>query len=129
MFNHVNAVVLLVNDFEASLAFYRDKVGLTVVQQEEKFAAFKMHNQDFAILHISDAAPMVNAEISEKPAHGVGRILLCADVEDVNAAYAAMGDRGVVFTQPPVDQAWGYRTVYFADPESNIWEFRQTIKS
>jgi uncharacterized glyoxalase superfamily protein PhnB len=40
-----------------------------------------------------------------------------------------MKDRGVAFTKPPVDQEWGYRTVYFADPEGNIWEFRQTIKA
>src|SRR5688572_15902849 len=104
MFRHVNAVVLLVHDFETSLAFYRDKVGLQVVQQEEKFAAFKMHDQDFALLHVSDAAEMVNAPISDVPAQGVGRILLCANVDDVNAAYATMKDRGVAFTKPPVDQ-------------------------
>jgi catechol 2,3-dioxygenase-like lactoylglutathione lyase family enzyme len=43
MFNRISAVVLFVQDFETCLTYYRDVIGLPVVQLEPAFAAFKMH--------------------------------------------------------------------------------------
>ncbi|MBC7814576.1 MAG: VOC family protein [Burkholderiales bacterium] len=127
MFNHVSAVVLFVQDFEKCLAFYRDTLGLPVAQLEPKFAAFKMHDQDFALLHVSNAAEMVTAEIDGPPARGVNPLMLCARVQDVDAAYETLKAKGVEFTQGPTSQYWGLRTIYFKDPESNIWEFAQPL--
>jgi len=49
-------------------------------------------------------------------------VLLCAGVDDVDAEYAALTAKGLKFIKPPVDQPWGRRTAYFADPEGNLWE-------
>jgi catechol 2,3-dioxygenase-like lactoylglutathione lyase family enzyme len=127
MFNHVTAIVLLVHNFEKSLTFYRDTIGLEVVQQEEKFAAFRMHDQDFAILHVSEAAEMFNAEIAGTPLKGVVPVLLCTKVPDVDAAYETLKAKGVAFTKAPVSQPWGIRAMYFTDPEGNIWEFAHPL--
>jgi uncharacterized glyoxalase superfamily protein PhnB len=53
--------------------------------------------------------------------------MLCADVADVDAVYQTLTAKGVAFIKPPIDQDWGWRTAYFADPEGNIWELRQAI--
>jgi uncharacterized glyoxalase superfamily protein PhnB len=53
--------------------------------------------------------------------------MLCADVADVDKVYDVLAAKGVAFINPPIDQVWGWRTTYFADPEGNVWELRQSI--
>jgi lactoylglutathione lyase len=122
MFQKVTAIVLFVQDFETCLTFYRDKLGLPVAQLEPKFAAFKMQDQDFAMLEISQAADMigVGVEAFEAQTGKIDRVLLCADVENVDTVYEAFKANGVQFTKAPVDQPWGIRAAYFRDPEGNI---------
>lgn len=129
MFNQVTAVVLFVQDFDTCLTFYRDKLGLPVAQLEEKFAAFKMHDQDFAILDLADAAKMVNLDPSAfEPQTGrADRVMLCTHVENVDATYETYKANGVEFTLPPTDQYWGIRAAYFRDPEGNIWEIAHPL--
>lgn len=42
MFNKLFAICLLVDDFEKSLSFYKDTLGLEVNSKEGKFADFKL---------------------------------------------------------------------------------------
>lgn len=130
MFRNINAVVLFVQDFDTALTFYRDALGLEVVVLEPTFAAFKMHEQDFAINAITEGAAMIGVDLSafESETGRLDRVLLCATVEDVDALYAQYTANGVTFTGAPVDKPWGYRVAYFRDPEGNIWELRQPIE-
>lgn len=129
MFNRVSAVVLFVQDFNKCLTFYRDTLGLEVVQLESRFAAFKMAGHDFALVEMSEASEMVNAEQTAfEPQTGkFDRVLLCARVDNVDTAYATLKARGVEFTQAPADKPWGIRTAYFTDPEGNIWEIAHPL--
>jgi len=52
---------------------------------------------------------------------------LCAGVENVDAVHAALEAKGVAFIRPPINQPWGRRTAYFADPEGNLWEIFQNL--
>jgi lactoylglutathione lyase len=129
MFNRINAVVLFVHDFKKCLAFYRDIVGLEVVQLESRFAAFKMQDQDFAIIEMSEASEMVKVPMDAfEPQSGkTDRVLLCTRVENVDDAYEALNAKGVEFTMPPTDQYWGLRTAFFKDPEGNLWEIAHPL--
>jgi lactoylglutathione lyase len=131
MFNRVHAVVLFVHDFDKCLAFYRDTLGLQVALLEPTFAAFKMHDQDFALQEISAAAEMFGVEPDALKAQSgkVDRMMLCARIDNVDAVYEALKAKGVEFAKPPVDQYWGLRCIYFRDPEGNFWEFAQPIAS
>jgi lactoylglutathione lyase len=129
MIRNVNAVVLFVQDFETSLAFYRDALGLEVAVHEPEFAAFRMHDQDFALNPLAKGADMVGLDISAfggQPGH-MARAMLCATVDDVDTLYTQYKANGVPFIKAPVDRYWGYRTAYFRDPDGNIWELRQPI--
>jgi lactoylglutathione lyase len=127
MFNKVSAVVLLVRDFETCLTFYRDTLGLEVVQLEPKFAAFKMQAQDFALQEITQAVENFNVNTGQT---GSGdQVMLCTQVEDVDAAYEMLKAQGVEFVKPPTDQYWGIRAAYFRDPEGNFWEIAQPIST
>jgi lactoylglutathione lyase len=130
MFRHISAAVLFVQDFEKSLTFYRDTLGLPIAVLESNFAAFQMDNQDFAINDITEAAKMVNLplEAFEAQSGKADHVMLCADVENVDAEYERLKAKGVEFTKAPVDQPWGIRAAYFRDPEGNIWEIKHPLQ-
>lgn len=126
MFRKVNANVLFVEDLPGMMTFYRDTLGLDVVFSDDVSYAFSMEGQDFALVTVAAGIAMLNAEVLGQAGMG-RRVMLCADVENVDAVYAALTAKGVRFIKPPIDQAWGWRTAYLADPEGNVWEFRQAI--
>jgi uncharacterized glyoxalase superfamily protein PhnB len=88
-----------------------------------------MGNVYFFLLEVSGAARMVSSEPLELKIEGGPRVLLAAGVEDIDAAYEELSAKGVTFLRPPTDQPWGLRTAYFADPEGNLWEINQSIRS
>jgi lactoylglutathione lyase len=127
MIRKVNAVVLFVQDLEKSMQFYRDTLGLEVVFSDDVSFAFRMENQDFALVKVSAGVEMLNEQVLVSQSGVSHRVMLCADVADVDAIHKTLTAKGVTFIKPPIDQHWGYRTAYFADPEGNIWELRQSI--
>ncbi|GER89067.1 hypothetical protein KDW_32290 [Dictyobacter vulcani] len=80
-------------------------------------------------MEISAAAHMISEEALDLKIEGGPRGFLAAGVDDVDATYEQLKARGVTFLRPPTDQSWGLRTAYFADPEGNVWEINQSIKS
>ncbi len=127
MIRKVNAAVLYVEDLEQAMTFYRDTLGLDVGFSDDVSYAFQMEGQDFALVHVSAGVEMLNAEVLGAGEGAGHRVMLCADVDDVDAVYQSLTAKGVAFIKPPVDQHWGWRTAYFADPEGTIWELRQAI--
>ena len=131
MFNKIMAIHLLVRDLAKCVAFYRDTLGLQVQESwsTSDSIAFQMENVYFWLLEAPGAAQMVSEEPLELVAEGGPRVLLAATVEDVDAAYEELKSKGVTFLRPPTDQPWRLRTAYFADPEGNLWELNQPIRS
>ena len=54
MFDKLFANCLLVDDFDRSMAFYRDNLGLTVNSQDGKFADFKLEGTSLAVFQKSE---------------------------------------------------------------------------
>jgi lactoylglutathione lyase len=131
MFQNIMAIELLVRDLVRCTAFYRDTLGLEVRERESTpdSVSFQMGNVYFFLLEVSGAARMVSSQALDLKIEGGPRVLLAAGVEDVDAAYEALKARGVTFLRPPTDQPWGLRTAYFADPEGNLWEINQSMRS
>lgn len=42
-------------------------------------------------------------------------------VEDVDASYRELRDKGVRFIKTPTDMPWGHRNADFVDPDGNMW--------
>jgi uncharacterized glyoxalase superfamily protein PhnB len=82
-----------------------------------------MEEQDFALQDITAAADMFQA----RTPHSGDGMMLCADFENVDAAYETFKTNGVEFTTPLLDQSWGIRAAYFRDPDGNLWEIRQRM--
>lgn len=106
-----------VSDYERSLMFFRDQLGLEVVTDDAEFgyASFKTGR---ASLAFAKAAPDQAALVGRHT--GIG---LMAD--DINDAYEAMRAAGVAFEQPPTKQPWGGVLALFKDPDGNLFYLDQ----
>jgi lactoylglutathione lyase len=129
MFTSIMATGLLVQDLARCTAFYRDTLGLEVQDSDSTSTSFRIENVYFFLLKATTAAQMIgDASIAQKTMGGA-HVLLAAGVENVDAAYEELQAKGVTMLNPPIDQPWGLRTAYFADPEGNFWEINQPVKS
>ncbi len=127
MIDNISATVLFVEDLPKCTTFYRDTLGLQVTFNDDNSFGFRLGDHDFLLLKFSTAADMISAEAVSLHAVGGHRVLLCAGVKDIDAAYKALTAKGISFIKPPQSQAWGRRTAYFADPEGNLWEIWQHL--
>lgn len=118
MFNKLFAVCLLVEDFEKSLSFYRDTLGLTVNSQDGKFADFKLEGTSLAIFEKSEATAMFPKEYMGS----AGGAVLAFQVDDVNKACEELKAKGIDVFEGPKTTEWGQTVAYFKDPDGNIWE-------
>ena len=131
MFHTIMAMELLVRDLARCTAFYRDTLGLKVEESESTpdSISFRMGNVHFFLLEFSGAAQMISENPLELKLGEGSRVLIAAGVADVDAAYEELKAKGVTFLKPPTDQFWGLRTAYFADPEGNLWEINQPVRT
>jgi uncharacterized glyoxalase superfamily protein PhnB len=124
MFHKIVATVLFARNLDTCITFYRDTLGLEMLERDAHSATFKLESLYFIVLDASEAANLIGQEVH---LGGGPRGLLAAAVQDVDAAYASLTARGAAFLRPPTDQPWGLRTAHFADPEGNLWEINQPV--
>ena len=60
MIRKVAAAVLFVEDLDGMMKFYRDKLGLEVVFSDATSYAFRMEDQDFALVTLASGVDMLN---------------------------------------------------------------------
>ena len=116
-------VILYVRDLEASVAFYRDVVGLPFKLRDAGYAEFVTGETRFGLLERTRASDLIGREPTEGGLAGEVLFLF----EDVDAEAERLRGLGVDFLSGPVDQPWGHRTLHFLDPEGFVVELAQKI--
>lgn len=129
MLRNIVANVLFVQNLETSQAFYRDVVGLQLADSDAVSASFRLGDRYLILLKITEAANLISTDAGALQRSGGPQMLTAAEVDDVDATYADLQAKGVTLLRPPTDQPWGLRTAHIADPEGNVWEINQPIKS
>lgn len=124
MFEKLFAICLLAEDFDKSLAFYRDTLGLSVNYSEGKFANFKLGETELAIFQKDAATAMFPAKFM-KPSGG---FLLGFQVESLEKSCQELTKKGIEIFEGPKTTAWGQKIAYFHDPNGNIWEISERAK-
>jgi len=127
MIGNIHATVLFVRDLSGCAAFYRDTLGFAVKHTDDNSVWFG--DQHILLLRRSAAAQLVGEDTLSSQAEGCPRVLICAEVEDVDATHAALEAKRVAFVQLPTSRPWGVRTAHFADPEGNLWEIAHDIQA
>jgi catechol 2,3-dioxygenase-like lactoylglutathione lyase family enzyme len=100
--------------WNATVAFYRDTLGLPITFASDWFVEFAI--TDTARLSVADAS-----RATLKSSGGAG-ITLTFEVANADALWAEFKDAGCEPT-PCRTHAWGARTFYLRDPEGHRLEF------
>lgn len=115
----VNYVNVFVSDYERALDFYRNVLGLTLLERDDEFgyASFATSGANMAVVRTDPA----QSELIGRHT-GIGLM-----VEDLDGAYAELKDR-VTFDEPPTRQPWGGYMAMLRDPDGNVFYFDQLIE-
>jgi catechol 2,3-dioxygenase-like lactoylglutathione lyase family enzyme len=105
----IGFVMLGVSDLNRSVAFYRDKLGLSVKQEIPGFAFL-----DGGGVTLCLSQPLAR---TTGPAGGASEIVF--SVDDVRAAYQALRGRGVQFMQEPRAVSGPMWAANFEDPDGH----------
>jgi catechol 2,3-dioxygenase-like lactoylglutathione lyase family enzyme len=109
----VNSVRIFTRDLERARRFYGDVLELEEQAAGGGFVVFDLSGVDIILEFI--------AADDEEGEDLVGRLLTASfRVDDVEAAYQYLQDRGVSFLQPPERQPWGGTLAFARDPDDNV---------
>jgi lactoylglutathione lyase len=118
----VGYVIVYVRDLAASIAFYRDVVGLALKFEDAGYAEFATGVARFALYEMRRADWLTNSRTTPGPAAEVVFM-----VEDVDAEARRLRELGTTILSGPADRPWGHRTLHVPDPDGFVVEFAQDI--
>ena len=122
----VGVITLFVADPQASKAFYARALDTESVWEDDNSVVFKLDNG--MMINLLQRGAPVSELLGRVPAADAGAsFLLTVWVDDCDATYAELTDRGASFTGAPIDRPWGVRTAAFADPDGFLWEIAQQL--
>jgi uncharacterized protein len=125
----IKVITLGVQDLAASLAFYRDGMGLPtqgIIGQEFEDGAvvFFNMNDDLILALYPKAALAKDAKVPVSPPSpaefSIGHIVKSKQEVDAIMQQAEMA--GAQVTDPPHDRFWGGYSGYFQDLDGHLWE-------
>ncbi|MCU1412885.1 MAG: lyase [Microbacteriaceae bacterium] len=123
---------ITVNDVDESLPFYRDGLGLDVVNDVAngpyRWLSLGVPDQDGLAITLS----VPHAGRSQQDGDALQELLakgslpfLVFGVDDLDATYERVLALGAEVLQEPIDQAWGPRDCAFRDPSGNTVRLNQ----
>lgn len=121
---------LLVNDFAASFHFWHDIIGLTLIYKDdagEVYAYFQAGDVRIELLKADYFASSVG---SAHPAamQGGYRGVIVFKVDDVDATYADLAERGAPTLAPPQDRPqWHCRAAHLLAPDGYVIEIFKSL--
>jgi 2-hydroxychromene-2-carboxylate isomerase/predicted enzyme related to lactoylglutathione lyase len=116
----VSHLRLVVADLDAAIAFYRDALEAEpAVRVPSTYAEFDTPGARLAL--VSDAT--MGAVVGRPAPRAGDAVVVCLNVDDVDAAAARMKARGVPLVREPHDQpSWRQRVAHLRDPAGNLVE-------
>ena len=120
--------ILAVSDFEASLAFYRDRLGLDVeaVYDEPPYATLACAGARISLAEQGHPAEDRPGVAMTAPAdRSQAAVVLVLEVADALAVHAALLAEGVMMLAPPFSPPWGGCRFFCVDPDGYLVEIEQ----
>lgn len=109
-------VALTVDDYEQALRFYREALGLLVVEEwdDPPGAVFDAGRATLEVLSTSQAELVDRVEVGERVA---GPVRLALEVDDSAATADALAAAGAELLGGPVVTPWSHRNVRLRAPD------------
>ncbi|KAF7168842.1 hypothetical protein CNMCM5623_001784 [Aspergillus felis] len=128
---HLAHVSLVVRDYDESLAFYVDKLGFTLVEDNQE------SNKRWVVIRPPGASPdattilLARASTPEQLAavgnQTGGRVFLFLETDNFQRDYDRFTENGVEWLRPPSTMSYGTVAV-FKDLYGNQWDLIQRAK-
>jgi predicted enzyme related to lactoylglutathione lyase len=120
--------ILAVSDFEASLAFYRDRLGLELdaVYDDPPYATLSCAGARISLAeqgHPAEDRPGVS--MTAPADRSQAAVVLVLEVADALAAHASLLEEGVAMLAPPFHPPWGGCRFFCVDPDGYLVEIEQ----
>jgi uncharacterized glyoxalase superfamily protein PhnB len=129
----ISAVHVLVDDPDAALAFYRDTLGLTVINEvaRDEFRWITLATDSQPEIQIVLSQP--HAGRSQEDGDTIAALLAKGELrplhfrsDDLDATFEKVaGAPGAEVLQEPIDQPWGVRDGAVRDPAGNFLRIEQ----
>ena len=110
----------LVDDLDASLAFYEERLGFSRDFVYEGFSASV--SRDGAVLHLKGAPKLAAERAHRRSNDHLDAYLIVAGVD---ALHSELVVRGAPITKPLERQPWGARDLHVEDPDGYILCFSE----
>lgn len=116
---NLDYIILLCDDFAGMKAFYRDLFDFPIATERDDVLAMQLGELTFCLRKRTRPYDGTSAG----HAHPGVQLAFRVPQGQVDACYAELQSKGVTILDPPTDQFWGHRTVFFRDIEGNVLEF------
>lgn len=122
--NRVHHVAVLCSDYERSLTFYRDVLGLQVLSEHYR-AERQSYKTDLALngVFVVELFSFPNPPKRLTNPEAAGLRHLAFEVDDVDAARSEVMEKGVPCEQVRIDSLSGKKFVFCFDPDNLPIEF------
>jgi catechol 2,3-dioxygenase-like lactoylglutathione lyase family enzyme len=120
-----HATVLLVEDVQRALEYYRDRLGFEISEYDRLPEHYGYASRDGCHVHFArfeGVHPRANHEVAPPDMFDIYFY-----VEDVDAFHAELVGRGADLLHGPVDQGYGLREVRVRDPHGYILAFGKVL--
>jgi lactoylglutathione lyase len=120
--------ILAVSDFDRSLAFYRDTLGLEVeaLYDDPPYATLVSAGARLSLAeqgHPAEDRPGVTMVAPDDASKA--NVLIVLEVADAGAVYGELERRGAVFLAEPYEPSWGGCRFFCVDPDGYLVEIEQ----
>jgi predicted enzyme related to lactoylglutathione lyase len=120
--------MLIVREFEASLKFYRDVIGLEG-EGENPYAEFASNSCKLVLLDHAFWKTVGGLAGPTPRAWKREGVVLAVQVENVDEEFQRIKSKGVAIASPPADRPMmGLRNFQVFDPDGNIVEVTSPLK-
>ena len=120
-------VVLIAKDFDRTLAFYRDVLGLAISHSwdrpDGRGVYFHFGGGFIEVLDERSAEHVEKVEGGAKVPLVAIPARIGVQVDDIEGLYQRLGSRGIPLQMALVDAPWGHRVFRVADPDGMVLTF------
>jgi catechol 2,3-dioxygenase-like lactoylglutathione lyase family enzyme len=120
--------ILAVSDFERSLGFYRDVIGLEVeaLYDDPPYATLTAAGARLSLAeqgHPAEDRPGVTMTAPDDASKA--NVVIVLEVHDAGVVYSALESRGARFLAEPYEPPWGGSRFFCVDPDGYLVEIEQ----
>lgn len=111
MLKRIWSITLPVSDLKRAIEFYEKTLGLNKKYEYQSYAGFDCGGIEIGLRPVEK----LNVKSGKENLPSLDFF-----VEDVDATYLALKEKGVEFTRAPHEEPWGAREASFLDPDKNV---------